>query len=173
MCSLYQSCIIHIGADDDTRRIKIIVQSLALTQELWAEDDIVTVELLTNTCCITNRDGALDNHNGFRVVFNNQFNDSFHRTGVKKILLAIVVCGSCDYHKISITVCFLRIQSCGQIQLFLCQILFNIFILNRRFLIIDKFYFFRNNVYSGHLVMLRQQHSNGKTNISRSGNSNL
>ena len=80
VCCLYQSSIIHVGSDDDTGRIKVIIQSLALAQELRAKDDIVAVELLTNTCSVTNRDGALDNHNGFWIVFDDQFNDSFYRT---------------------------------------------------------------------------------------------
>ena len=155
MCCLYQTSIIHISTNNDTGRIKIIVQSLALTQKLWAENDVVAVEFLTNTCSVTNRNRTLDNHNGFRIVLNDQLDDCFHRTGVKEILLAIVVCRCSDYYKISITVCFLSIQSRSQIQLFLCQILFNIFILNRRFLIIDKFNFLRNDIHSSHLVVLR------------------
>ena len=91
VCCLYQSSIIHIGANDNAGRIKVIVQSLTLTQELRAEDDIVAVELLTNTCSVTNRDGALDNHNGFWIVFDDLFNDSFHCRGIKEILLAIVI----------------------------------------------------------------------------------
>ena len=155
VCCLYQTSIIHISTNNDTGRIKIIVQSLALTQEFRAKNDVVTVELLTNACCITNRNSALDNHDSFRVVLDDQFNDGFYRTRVKKILLAIVICRSCDHYKISITVCFPSIQSRSQIQLFLCQILFNIFILNRRFLIIDKFNFLRNDIHSSHLVVLR------------------
>jgi len=155
MCRLYQTSIIHISTNNDTGRIKIIVQSLALTQKLRAENDVVAVEFLTNTCSVTNRNRTLDNHNGFRIVLNDQLDDCFHSTGVKEILLAIVICRGRDDYKISITVCFLCIQSCCQIQLLFRQILFDIFILNRRFLIIDKFYFFRNNVYSSHLVVLR------------------
>ena len=56
MWRLYQSSIIHVSSDDDTGRIKVIVQSLALTQKLRAENDVVAVELLTNTCSVTNRD---------------------------------------------------------------------------------------------------------------------
>ncbi len=173
VCCLYQSSIIHVGSDDDTGRIKVIIQSLALTQELRAEDDIVAVEFLTNTCSVTNRDGALDNHNGFWIIFDNQFNDSFYRTCVKKILLAIIVCRRSDNYKISITVCFLGIQSCSQIQLFFRQILFNVLVLNRRLLVIDQFYFLRNNIYRSHLVVLRQQRSNRKANIASTGNRNL
>ena len=46
-------------------------------------------------------------------------------------IVAIVICRSSDYYKIGIRVCFFRIQSCGQIQFFLCQILLNVFVLNR------------------------------------------
>ena len=113
VCCLYHTSIIHISTNNDTGRIKIIVQSLALTQEFRAKNDIVTVELLTNTCCITNWDGALDNHNGFRIVFDDQFDYSFNCTCIKEIFLAIVICRCSDNYKISITVCFLGIQCCS------------------------------------------------------------
>ena len=113
VCCFYQTSIVHIGANNNARRIKVIIQSLALTQELRAEDDIVAVELLTNTCSVTNRNRTLDNHDSFRIIFDDQFNDSFYCRGIKEILLAIVICRSCYHYKINITVCFLGIQSCG------------------------------------------------------------
>lgn len=45
------------------------------------------------------------------------------------------------------------------------EILFNVLVLNRRLLVIDQFYFLRNNIYRSHLVVLRQQRSNRKANI--------
>ena len=131
VCCLHQSSIIHVGTNNDTGRIKVVVQSLTLTQKFRAKNDVVTVELLSNACCITNWDGALDNHNGFRIVFDDQFDYSFNCTGIKEIFLAIVICRCSDNYKISITVCFLGIQCCSQIQLFFCQIFLNIFVLNR------------------------------------------
>ena len=173
MCCLHQTSIIHISTYNDTGRIKIIVQSLALTQKLRAENDVVAVEFLTNTCSVTNRNRTLDNHNGFRIVLNDQLDDGFYRTGVKEILLAIVICRSSDHYKISVTIRFLSIQSCCQIQLFFRQILFDIFILNRRFLVVNQFHFLRNNVHSSHFMMLRQQRRNGKAHITRTSHSNL
>ena len=155
MGSLYQSSIVNIGTDNDTRRIKVIVQSFALAQELRTENDVVAVEFLTNTCCVTNRNRTLDNHNGFRIVLNDQLDDGFYRTGVKEILLAIVICRSSNHYKISITVCFLSIQSRSQIQFLFCQILFNVFILNGRLLVINQFHFLRDDIHSSHLVVLR------------------
>ena len=160
VCSLYQSCIFYIGADNDTGRIKVVVQSLALTQEFRAKNNVVTVEFFTNTCCITNRNRRLNHYDCFRVILDNQLDNSFNCTGVKKVHLAIVICRGRDYYKISITICFLSIQSRNQIQLFLCQILFNVFILNRGLLIVNHLHFLRNNVHSNHLVVLRKQCSN-------------
>ena len=155
VCRLYQSRIVNIRTNNDTGRIKVVVQSLALTQKFRAKNNVVAVEFFTNTCCITNRDGALDNHDSFWIIFNDQLNYSFHCRGIKEIFLAIVVCRSSNYYKISITVCFLSIQSCSQIQFFFCQILFNVFILNRGFFVVDKFNFLRDDIHSIHLMVLR------------------
>ena len=112
MCSLYQTSIVNICTDNDTGRIKVVVQSLALTQKFRAKNDIVTVELLTNACCITNRDSALNNHDSFRIIFDDQLDYSFHCAGVEKVLLTIIVGRCSNYYKISIRVCFLGIQRC-------------------------------------------------------------
>ena len=55
VCYLYQTSIIHISTNNDTGRIKVIIQSLALAQELRAKNNVVAVEFLTHRSCITNR----------------------------------------------------------------------------------------------------------------------
>ena len=113
MCCFYQSDILHISTNDDTRRIQVIVESLALTQEFRTEDDIVTVELLAYRCSIANRNRTLNNHDSFRIILNDQFDYSFNCRCIKKVLLGIIICRCSNYYKISITVCFLCIQSCS------------------------------------------------------------
>ena len=155
MCRFHQTSIIHICTDNNAARIQVIVESLRFTQELWAEDDIIAVELFTNRCSVTNRDGTLDNHNGFRVILNHQFDDRFDCACVKEILLTIVICRCSNDHEICIGVCFFCIQSCSQIQLFFCQIFLNVFVLNLRLLIVNHLHFIRNNIHCSHLVVLR------------------
>ena len=155
MCCIHQTNIIHVRTDNDTRRIKVIVQCLALSQKFRTEDDIVAVELFTNSSRIANWDRGLNHHNSFWVVLDNQLDNCFNCTCVEKVLLAIVICRSSDYYKISIRVCFPRVQSRGQIQSFFCQVFFNVFVLNRRLLVINQFHFLWNNVHSSHLVVLR------------------
>lgn len=83
--------ILYIGSDNDTARIQVVIKSLGLTQKLRTEDNIVAVEFFSNARRVANWDGALDNHNGFRVILNHQFYDCFDRTCVKEILLTIVI----------------------------------------------------------------------------------
>ena len=171
--SLHQSSIFHIGADNDARRIQVIIESLALAQELRAKDDVVTVELFARRCRVANRNGALNNHDGFRVILNHQLDDRFDCTGVEEILFTIVICRCSNDHEICIGVCFLCIQSCSQIQLFFCQILLKVFVLNRRFLVINQLNLFRDNIHSRNMMMLRQKSCNRKSYIACSSNGNL
>ena len=147
------------------RRIQVVVECLALAQELRAEDDVVTVELLTNRCSVTNRNGALNHHDGFRVILNYQFDNSLNCGCIKEILLTIVICRCSNDHEICIGVCFLSIQSCCQIQFFFCQIFLNVFVLNRRLPIVDQFNLLRDDIHSRNMMMLAQQRSNGKSYI--------
>ena len=55
MCCLYQPLIVRISTDNDTGRIQIVVKSLGFPQELWAENDILAVELFSHTCRVAHR----------------------------------------------------------------------------------------------------------------------
>ena len=113
VCSFYQSGIFYISSDNNATRIQVIVESFALTQELRTEDDIVAVELLTNTCSEANRNRRLDYHDCFWVVLNHQLDNCFNRRSIKEILLAVIVGRSCNNNKICIAICFLCIQCCS------------------------------------------------------------
>ena len=61
------------------------------TQELRAEDDVLAVKLLTYTCSVAHRNGGLDDHDGVRVIFHDQFNYSLDRRCVKVLCLTVIV----------------------------------------------------------------------------------
>ena len=125
-----------------------------VTQEFRAEDDVLAVELRTHGCGVAHRNGGLNDHDGVRVIFHDQFDHSFNCRCVKVLGVAIVVRGSSYYNKVRIRVCSLCIQRCGQVQFFLCKILLNIIILNWRFMIVNHIHFRLHNVNSHHLIML-------------------
>ena len=173
MCSFYQPSVFYIRTNDDSGRVKVIIQSLALTQKFRAEDNIVAVIFFADTCCEANRNRGLYHHNCFRVILNYQFDNRFNCRGIKEIFLAVIVGRSCNDNKISIRIRFLGIQSCSQIQLLFCQILLNVFVPNRRFLVIDHLHLLRNDIQSRYLMVLCQQHCQRKPNISRTGHGNF
>ena len=107
------------------------LQRLGFPQELWAEDDIFRVVLLSDRCCIAHRNRGLNDHHGIGIGFQYQLYDSLHRRSIKEVLLAVVVGRSCDDNIVSIRISRRTIQRGGQIQFLLSQILFNVFILNR------------------------------------------
>ena len=173
MCRLHQAFITQVCTNDNTRRVQVIIKSLGFTQKLRTENDILAIELLAHRSSISNRNGGLDNHNGIRIIFHNQLNYCFNRRSIKVLSLAIIVGRSRDYNKVRIRVCSLCIQSCGQIQVFFCQVFFNIIILNRRFLVVNHIDLSLHNIDCNHLMMLAQKHSQRKPDVSRAGHSDF
>ena len=154
MSSINQTLIVQVSADDDTTRIQIVIQCLRLTQELRAENNILAIEFLTHTCGVPHRNRGLDNHDGIRIVFHDQLNHSLNRARVEVLCFGIIVRRRSYYNKVRIRICCLCIQCSGQVQFFLCKILFNIVILNWGFMVVDHIHFCLHNVNSHHLVML-------------------
>ena len=173
MCCLYQTLIVQISANDDTGRIQIVIQSLGFTQEFRAEDNILAVELLTNRSGVTNRNRGLDDHDSVRVILHDQLDHRLNSRCVEVLGVAIVVGRGRNNNKVRIRVCSLCIQCCGQIQIFFCQIFFDIVILNRGFLIVNHIDLSLHNIDCNHLMVLREQHSQRKTYISRASHSDF
>ena len=137
MCSLDQTFIFHICADNYSAGVQIIIEGFTLTEKLRTEDDVLATSFLTDALCISNRNGRLDDHNCIRVIFHDQPNHSLDCRCVEKVFLAVVVRRSRNNNKVRIAVGEFGVQRCGQIQLLFSQILLNIFILNRRLPVID------------------------------------
>ena len=89
--SFDQTLIVQVSANDDTRRIQIVIQSLGLTQELRAEDDVLAVKFLSYACSVANRNGGLDDHDGIRVVLHDQLDHSLDRRCIEVLRVAVVV----------------------------------------------------------------------------------
>ena len=160
MRGLRQARVAQIRAHNDAARVQIVVKRLALAQELRAEDDVPAAELLTRACSVANRNGRLNDHDGIRVVLHNQLDHSLDRARIEALRVAVVVRRNRYNNKVRIRVRSLCIQRCSQIQFFLCEILLDIVILNRRLAIVDQLNLLRNNINCGHLMVLRKQRGN-------------
>lgn len=84
MGSLYQVLIVGICPYDNTAGIEIVVESLAFPQEFRAEKDIFRSHLLPDLFCVSHRNCRFNDHNGIRVGFFYQLNNSFYRRCIKK-----------------------------------------------------------------------------------------
>ena len=170
---LRQARVAQIRAHNDAARVQIVVKRLALAQELRAEDDVLAAELLTRACSVANRNGRLNDHDGIRVVLHNQLDHSLDRARIEALRVAVVVCRSRYNNKVRIRVRSLCIQRCSQIQFFLCEILLDVFILNRRFSVVNHLNLFRHDVNRRHLMLLAQQRRDRQPHIARSRNRNF
>ena len=130
------SVVHHLRHSDDyPARIKVVVQSLAFTQELGREQQ---VEPLHSLCSILHIKaaavaygyGALYHHNGVGIDIQDKIDHFFHMARVEIVFYRVVVGGSGNDNKVRIAVCFCSIQSSDQVQVFFSQILFDVVILN-------------------------------------------
>ena len=67
MRCLHQLLICRISTDNDTARIKVIIERLAFTQKFRAKDDILRTKLLTDALRIADGNRRLDDHDGFWI----------------------------------------------------------------------------------------------------------
>ena len=173
MRGVYKTIVVQIGADDDAARIQVVVQGLALAQELRAEDDVPGTGPLADRLGVADRDGGLDHHDRVRVHLHDQVDHGLHRGGVKEVLLAVIVRGCRDDHEVRVRVRLLSIQSGGQVQLLLGEVLLDVLVLDRADAPVNLLDLLRDDVHRGDLVVLRQQRRKRQTHISGTGNSNL
>ena len=130
MSGAIESLVTFWASNDDTTRIKIIIQSLTFTQKLWCKENILAVIFRSNVLCVAHRNGRLNHHDGIRIYLLHHFDDFFHMTCIKVILDRIIVCWCGDDYKVGIFISRLCIHRSCKIQFLFSQILLNIIILN-------------------------------------------
>jgi len=165
--------VVQVGSDDDAAWVQVIVQGLALTQELRTEDDVPGTGLLADRLGVADRDCGLDHHDRVRVDLHDQIDHGLHRGGVEEVLPAVVVRGRRDDHEVRVRVCLLPVQRGGQVQFLLREVFLDVLVLNRTNTLVDLLDLLRNDVHRGDLVMLRQQRRKRQAHVARSGNSNF
>ena len=114
-------------------------------------------ELFSCRLGVTNWDGGLYSHNGIRIDLQDQLNDSLNVGSIKEILLRVVIGGSSDYYEVCILVGCFAIKGGGEVEVFLCQVLLDVFILDGALLLVNLLYFLRDDVYCYHFVVLCQK----------------
>ena len=173
MCGLHQAFVLQVGAHDDAARIQVIVQRLAFTQKFRAEDDVLATGFFADALGVANWNGGFDYHNRIGVILHNQLDYCFYSAGVEKVLFAVVVGRCSDNNKFCVFIGHFCIQRSNKVEVLFSQIFFNIIILNRGFFVVDQFNLLRDNIHGLYFIVLRKQRSQGKSNITGTGNGNF
>ena len=131
------------------------------------------MEFLPDGCRVAHGDGGLDHQNGIGIALDGQADHRFHGRGVEEILLAVVVRGRGHHHEVSVLVGRCAVQRGHQIQFLFREILLDVLVLNGADPMVDLVDLLRDDVHSGHVVVLGQQHRNGQAYISGTGNCDI
>ena len=161
-----------IIADDDAAGIQVVIQGLGFAQELGTEQDVVDVELLADVPGVSYRDGRLNDYCRLilgRSVFcrlHDKLYDRFHSAAVKEVLLGIIVGRRCYNDKIGVSVSLSCVSGRLEVQLSRSllrfpQKLLDIFVLDRRFIVIELLHLLRDNVHCGDIVVLGEEYGEG------------
>ena len=134
--------------------MQVVVQGLALAQELRAEDDVPAAGLLANRTRVAHRDGGLDHHDCVRVDLHDQIDHGLHRGRVEEVALAVVIRRRGDDHEIGVRVRALTIQRGNQIQVLLGEVLLDAIVLDRADAIVDLLDLRRDDVDRGNVMVL-------------------
>ena len=152
--SLDEVLVLRIGAHHDAARVQVVVQGLGFTQELGAEDDVLGAGLLADGLGVAHRNGGLDDHDCVRIDLHHQIDDGFHCGGVEEVLLAVVVGRGGDDHEVGVRVGLLAVERGGEVQFLLGEVLLDVVVLDRGLTGVDHVDLRRDDVHSGHLMML-------------------
>ena len=132
----------HLGhAHDDTARVEVVIECLALAQELRREEEIEFLHAFLlvfdiEAAGISHGDGTLDDHDGVGVNLEHSIDDGLYCGGVEEVLLAVIVSRSSYDHELGIAVAGFLIKGGLERQRLVGQIVLNIVVLDGRLLVV-------------------------------------
>lgn len=157
--------ILRVRANDNAAWIEIVVERMPLTQEFRTEEHLVRLQLRADVLRIADRTRRLDDHIRIRIAAHHQTDDRLNRRRVKEILLATIIRRRRNDDQIRIAIHRLAIRRHPQPERLLRQELLNVLIPDWRLPLIDQLHLLRLNIHSHHIIVLRQQHRQRKTDI--------
>ena len=169
----------HLGnTHNDAAGIKVVVEGFRFAQEFRAEEQVELLDALLlvfhiEAAGVTHGDGALDDHHGVWIHFQDCIDDGLYCGGVEEVLLGVVVSGGGDDHEVGIAVTGLLVEGRLEAQRLVGEIILDVVVLNGRLFMVHQINAFGNDVDSGDIIMLGQQSGDGKTDIAGTGNRNI
>ena len=156
-------------SDDDTARVQVVVQGLALPKELRREDDVPGPCLAADALRVAHRDGALDDHDRIGVDLHHQVYDLLNMARVEVVLHRVVVGRRRDDHVVGISVGGCTVKGRHQVQVLLTQVFLYVFVLDGGLSAVDHFHLLGDHVDGGDPVVLAQKGGYAQADVAGPG----
>ena len=158
--------------------MEVVVERMALSQELGREDNLLIPRLLTQLSRIAYRNRRLDDNPAIRVIFTNRLDGGLNAGGIEVVLLRIIVRWRGHHSVIRSRVSNSWIERGLKIKIHRAvahaiEETSDLGIDNRALAIVEQFDLLGNDIERMHLIMLRQQQRNRQSYITSSSNGNL
>ena len=164
-----QTLVPFRATDDDTARVEVVVQGLALPKELRREDDVPGPCLAADALRVAHRDGALDDHDRVGVDLHHQVYDLLNMARVEVVLHRVVVGRRRDDHVVGISVGGCTVKGRYQVQVLLPQVFLYVFVLDGGLSAVDHFHLLGDHVDGGDSVVLAQKGGYAQADVAGPG----
>ena len=166
------------SAHHDAAGVQVVVERLALAQELGAEEDLAVAQPLAKARGVADGDGRLDDDPGVRVHRAHGGDGGLDGARVEEVPVAVVVGGRGDHGVVGARICLGHVDSGVQIELALPRLglrqeALDLIVLDGRYVVIDLLDLLGHDVQRVHLVVLREQDGEGQADVAGTGDSDL
>lgn len=165
-------------AHHDAAGVQVVVESLALAQELRAEEDLVVTQPLAQARGVADGDGRLDDDPGVRVHRAHGGDGGLDGARVEEVPVRVVVSGRSDDGVVGARIGLGHVEGGMQVELALPRLglrkeALNLIVLDGRLVVVDLLDLLGHDVQRVDLVVLREQDGEGQADIAGTGDSDL
>ena len=165
-------------AHHDAGRMQVVVERLALAQELRAEEDLAVAQPLAKASGVADGDGGLDDDPGVRVHRAHGGDGGLDGGSVEEVPVRVVVRRRGDNGVVGVRVGLGHVHGGVQVELALprlglSQEALDLVVLDGRYVVVDLLDLLGHDVQRVHLVVLREQDGEGQADVAGTGDSNF
>ena len=165
-------------AHHDAAGVQVVVEGLALAQELRAEEDLAVAQPIAQARGVADGDGRLDDDPGVRVHGAHGGDGGLDGARVEEVPVRVVVGGRGDDGVIGTRVGLGHVHGGVQVELALPRLglrqeALDLVVLDGRYVAVDLLDLLGHDVKRVHLVVLRKQDGEGQADVAGTGDGNL
>jgi len=180
-------------ADDDAARIEVVVEGLALAEELGGEEEVELLHALARiaeveAAGVAHGDGRFDDHHGVGVDGQHEVDDFLDVGGVEVVLHGVVVGGGGDHDEVGVGIGRFAVEGgdegamasllsligahAGQ-EAAVAEVFLDVVVLDGRDTAVEFLDFLGDDIDGRHMVVLGQQGGNAQADVACAGHSDL